>query len=84
MPAQSFAGWIVQVIRFCILLNGLIPISLYVTIEMVKILQCIWILNSDRKVRVIPCVKPLDEVSPASWLAMAAPRITLDHHPVCF
>ncbi len=52
LVSQSFAGWILQVIRFCILLNGLIPISLYVTIEMVKILQCIWILNSDRQVRV--------------------------------
>lgn len=48
---QGFPGWIIQVIRFIILLNGMIPISLYVTLEMVKVLQCVLLYNWDRKVR---------------------------------
>lgn len=37
-----------QVIRFVILLNGVIPISLYVTLEIVKLLQCKMLLDCDR------------------------------------
>ncbi|KAF5838676.1 hypothetical protein DUNSADRAFT_2440 [Dunaliella salina] len=46
---QGFAGWIVQTIRFIILTNGFIPISLYITLEMIKVLQCTLMLNQDRK-----------------------------------
>lgn len=46
---QGFPGWIIQVIRFIILLNGIIPISLYVTLELVKVLQCVLLYNGDRQ-----------------------------------
>ena len=46
-PLQGFPGWIVQVIRYMILCNGFIPISLYITLEVVKVLQCVMVLNSD-------------------------------------
>ncbi len=49
--AQGFPGWIIQTIRFVILINGTIPISLYITLEMIKVLQCTLMLNQDRKVR---------------------------------
>lgn len=45
---SGFRGWAIQVIRFIILLNGLIPISLYVTLELVKVLQCKLLFNLDR------------------------------------
>ena len=48
---QGFPGWIIQTIRFVILINGTIPISLYITLEMIKVLQCSLMLNQDRKVR---------------------------------
>ncbi|GMH43083.1 hypothetical protein BSKO_11005 [Bryopsis sp. KO-2023] len=44
------AGWLgglVTTLRFIILLNQLIPISLYVTLEVVKVIQCLF-LNWDR------------------------------------
>ncbi|KAG2485813.1 hypothetical protein HYH03_015523 [Edaphochlamys debaryana] len=44
----SFKGWVVGVIRWIILLNGIIPISLYVTIEVVKVFQCKMVLDNDR------------------------------------
>jgi len=47
---QGFPGWIVQTIRFVILTNGFIPISLYITLEMIKVLQCTLMLNQDRQV----------------------------------
>ena len=37
-----------QFIRYVVLLNALIPISLYVTLELVKVIQCGWI-RCDRK-----------------------------------
>jgi hypothetical protein len=37
-----------QFLRFLILLNNMIPISLYVTLEVVKVFQCTLLLNSDR------------------------------------
>ena len=44
----SFINIIVQSIRFIILLNQFIPISLYVTLELVKVIQC-YFLNVDRR-----------------------------------
>eukprot|EP01026_Neomeris_dumetosa_P071035 TRINITY_DN7145_c1_g1_i1.p1 TRINITY_DN7145_c1_g1~~TRINITY_DN7145_c1_g1_i1.p1 ORF type:complete len:1115 (-),score=152.45 TRINITY_DN7145_c1_g1_i1:270-3410(-) len=41
------AGFLVQVLRFIILLNQMIPISLYVTLELVKVFQC-YFLHIDR------------------------------------
>ncbi|EFJ44459.1 hypothetical protein VOLCADRAFT_95397 [Volvox carteri f. nagariensis] len=45
----GFASWVLGVIRWMILLNGVIPISLYVTLEIVKFLQCKMILDLDRE-----------------------------------
>lgn len=42
----------VQFLRFLILINQLIPISLYVTLELVKVIQCMllsWDLNMYHK-----------------------------------
>lgn len=39
-----------QFLRYIILLSNLIPISLYVTLEVVKVLQCVISLNPDRRV----------------------------------
>ncbi len=39
---------LLQMLRFIILLSNLIPISLYVTLEVVKVLQCAMTLNQDR------------------------------------
>ena len=44
----SFINIVVQSIRFIILLNQFIPISLYVTLELVKVIQC-YFLNVDRR-----------------------------------
>lgn len=33
----SFVSWVLSVIRWAILINGVIPISLYVTLEVVKV-----------------------------------------------
>ena len=33
-------GFLTQFVRFVVLLNALIPISLYVTLELVKVIQC--------------------------------------------
>ncbi|GLC49980.1 hypothetical protein PLESTB_000329300 [Pleodorina starrii] len=44
----SFRSWVLGVIRWVILLNGVIPISLYVTLEVVKVFQCKMILDLDR------------------------------------
>lgn len=38
-----------QFLRFLILLSNMIPISLYVSLEVVKVFQCALLLNSDRK-----------------------------------
>jgi P-type E1-E2 ATPase len=38
-----------QLLRFIILFSNFIPISLYVTLECVKVLQCTLTLNSDRE-----------------------------------
>ena len=35
--------YLTQLVRFLVLLNALIPISLYVTLELVKVMQCGWI-----------------------------------------
>lgn len=45
---RGFQGGCVTVLRFIILLNQLIPISLYVTLEVVKVFQCLF-LNADRQ-----------------------------------
>lgn len=45
---KGVTGGAVTVLRFVILLNQLIPISLYVTLEVVKVIQCIF-LNWDRQ-----------------------------------
>ena len=45
---SSFINIVVQAIRFIILLNQFIPISLYVTLELVKVIQCFF-LNVDRR-----------------------------------
>ncbi|KAI5067311.1 hypothetical protein GOP47_0017839, partial [Adiantum capillus-veneris] len=42
-PGLNLTGLLVQVLRFVILLSSLIPISLYVTLELVKVLQCCFI-----------------------------------------
>ncbi|KAG2451812.1 hypothetical protein HYH02_003588 [Chlamydomonas schloesseri] len=44
----SFKGWVIGVVRWVILLNGVIPISLYVTLEVVKVFQCKMIYDQDR------------------------------------
>jgi magnesium-transporting ATPase (P-type) len=38
-----------QLLRFIILFSNLIPISLYVTLEVVKVFQCALLFNQDRK-----------------------------------
>lgn len=35
----SFIGWLLSAVRWAILINGVIPISLYVTLEVVKVRQ---------------------------------------------
>eukprot|EP00210_Caulerpa_lentillifera_P009184 g8756.t1 len=45
---RGWIGGIVTMLRFVILLNQLIPISLYVTLELVKVIQCLF-LNWDRQ-----------------------------------
>ena len=45
---QGWTGGVVTMLRFIILLNQLIPISLYVTLEVVKVIQCVF-LNWDRQ-----------------------------------
>lgn len=44
----GIAGSLTAILRFIILLNQLIPISLYVTLEVVKVAQCLF-LNWDRE-----------------------------------
>eukprot|EP00879_Flechtneria_rotunda_P025867 GHRR01027521.1.p2 GENE.GHRR01027521.1~~GHRR01027521.1.p2 ORF type:complete len:120 (-),score=12.13 GHRR01027521.1:379-738(-) len=39
----------VQFLRFVILLSNMIPISLYVSLEVVKVFQCALLLNQDRQ-----------------------------------
>lgn len=46
--APGFGEMVVQFIRFGLLINQLIPISLYVTLEVVKVIQCTF-LAWDRK-----------------------------------
>jgi magnesium-transporting ATPase (P-type) len=38
-----------QFLRFVILLSNMIPISLYVSLEVVKVFQCALLLNQDRE-----------------------------------
>lgn len=38
--APGIADFLVQTIRFLILMAQAVPISLYVTLEMVKVIQC--------------------------------------------
>ncbi len=45
----GFGAWVVQLVRYIILLNNMIPISLYVTLELVKVLQCSLLYSCDRK-----------------------------------
>jgi magnesium-transporting ATPase (P-type) len=40
---------LLQFLRFLILLSNMIPISLYVSLEVVKVFQCTLLLNSDRQ-----------------------------------
>ena len=46
----GFGAAATQFVRFVVLLNALIPISLYVTLELVKVMQCGWI-SLDRELR---------------------------------
>jgi hypothetical protein len=52
---------VTQFIRYIVLLNALIPISLYVTLELVKVIQCSFI-SMDRSLWAGP--SPLIEVVP--------------------
>ncbi|KAH7298344.1 hypothetical protein KP509_25G038300 [Ceratopteris richardii] len=45
-PGLDLTGLVVQVLRFIILLSPLIPISLYVSLEIVKVFQC-WFIQWD-------------------------------------
>lgn len=38
--APGIASWLVQIIRFIILMAQAVPISLYVSLETVKVAQC--------------------------------------------
>lgn len=40
---------ILQFLRFIILLSNMIPISLYVSLEVVKVFQCALLFNQDRE-----------------------------------
>lgn len=40
---------LLQFLRFIILLSNMIPISLYVSLEVVKVFQCALLFNSDRQ-----------------------------------
>eukprot|EP00775_Hariotina_reticulata_P007204 gene7204-7418_t len=42
-------AWAVAFLRFIILLSNMIPISLYVSLEVVKVFQCALLLNQDRR-----------------------------------
>eukprot|EP01025_Chloroclados_australasicus_P048093 TRINITY_DN5435_c0_g1_i1.p1 TRINITY_DN5435_c0_g1~~TRINITY_DN5435_c0_g1_i1.p1 ORF type:complete len:1141 (+),score=150.88 TRINITY_DN5435_c0_g1_i1:186-3608(+) len=44
----GLVGFLIQILRFIILLNQMIPISLYVTLELVKVFQC-YFLHVDRE-----------------------------------
>ena len=48
LPPSPLA-WFVSLLRFVILLGNLIPISLYVTLEVVKVFQCALLLAADRR-----------------------------------
>jgi len=48
LSSQGFAGWIVQVVRYMILCNGFIPISLYITLEVIKVFQCVLVSRSEK------------------------------------
>uniref|UniRef100_A0A383WKY7 Phospholipid-transporting ATPase n=1 Tax=Tetradesmus obliquus TaxID=3088 RepID=A0A383WKY7_TETOB len=43
------AAFFISFLRFLILLSNMIPISLYVSLEVVKVFQCTLLLNSDRQ-----------------------------------
>jgi magnesium-transporting ATPase (P-type) len=45
----GFGSWVVQTLRYIILLQNVIPISLYVTLELVKVMQCVLLYNQDLK-----------------------------------
>mgnify|MGYP003750831481 CR=1 FL=1 len=45
VEATNADGFFTQFVRFVVLLNALIPISLYVTLELVKVIQCFLIAN---------------------------------------
>ena len=45
VEAADADGFFTQFVRFVVLLNALIPISLYVTLELVKVIQCFLISN---------------------------------------
>lgn len=40
---------VLQFLRFIILLSNMIPISLYVSLEVVKVFQCTLLFNADRE-----------------------------------
>jgi magnesium-transporting ATPase (P-type) len=49
MAASVLGVLLLQFLRFIILLSNMIPISLYVSLEVVKVFQCALLLNQDRK-----------------------------------
>ncbi|WIA18543.1 hypothetical protein OEZ85_009989 [Tetradesmus obliquus] len=50
----GIAGWLVQVVRFVILLAQAVPISLYVSLETVKVAQCKLLYDRDRAMYYAP------------------------------
>jgi len=86
-PAPSFLHAlpyiVLQFLRFIILLSNMIPISLYVSLEVVKVFQCALLLNQDlamyhRSVNssdalvctLVPCDNaclPCPSLSPVGW-----------------
>lgn len=48
LDAPAWPLCVLQFLRFIILLSNMIPISLYVSLEVVKVFQCALLLNQDR------------------------------------
>ena len=48
-PAPPHSTLRPQLLRFIILFGNLIPISLYVTLEVVKVFQCVLLFNQDEE-----------------------------------
>jgi magnesium-transporting ATPase (P-type) len=68
---------VVQFVRYVILLNQMIPISLYVTLELVKVAQCV-ILTYDEKMRHTP-----SGGGPAFWFKVKTTTLNEELGQVC-